>query len=106
MVNRVTLSPHGRDAQDSAGCAVVAVPVALPASGRDLRPSTTAHRPAPHGSEARPPESAGSDGVRAALSALARRLGFDRRDQAGHDRALAPTWLQSPMAVEVATSAG
>jgi hypothetical protein len=32
--NHVTLSPHGRDAQDNAGYAVVAVSAALPAAGR------------------------------------------------------------------------
>src|SRR5262245_22670737 len=68
--NHVTLSPHGRDAQDSAGHAVVAVPVALPAPGRDPRPSTTARRPAPHGSEACPREGGGPTAVRAALSAV------------------------------------
>ena len=104
--NRVTLSPHGRDAQDGAGDAALAVPVALTAPGRDPRASTTAHRLAPHGAEARPPEGRGPAAVRAALSALARHIGFDRPPPAGHDRALAPTWLQSPMAVEVPTPSG
>ena len=101
--NRVTLSPHGRDAQDRAGDAALAVPVALPAPGRDPRPSATTHRLAPYGAEARPPQGGGPAAVRAALSALARRLGFGRRHPTGHDRALAPTWLQSLMAVEVPT---
>src|SRR5262245_16833481 len=39
-------------------------------------PSTTAHRPAPHGAEARQSEGAGSAAVAAALSALAWRSGF------------------------------
>src|SRR5262245_29061392 len=69
--NRVTLAPHGRDAQDDAGHTALAVQVALAAPGGDPHPSTTAHRLAPHGSEARPPEVAGSAAVRAALSALA-----------------------------------
>ena len=86
--------------------AVVAVPVALPAPGRDHRASTTAHRLAPHRTEASPPEDAGSPAVRAALSALAWRLGFGRHHPAGHDRALAPTWLQGLMVVEVPSSSG
>src|SRR5215510_14929852 len=105
-LNRVTLSLHGRDPQDGAKHTALAVPVALATPGGDPRPSTSAHRLAPHGSEARPPQSAGSVAVRAALSALSCRLGFDRHRPTGHDRALAPTWLQSLMAVEVAAPSG
>src|SRR4029434_5857940 len=44
--------------------------------------------------------------VRTALSALAWHIGYGRRHPAGHDRALAPSRLQSLMAVEVATPSG
>ena len=41
--------------------AALAVPVALQAPGRDPRPSTTAHRLAPHSAEARPSEGTWTD---------------------------------------------